>query len=100
MHRRYRKPTLTTTVPPAGAPMKRKTIVTRTQTVARTRLFHVEQVDLRFSNGREVSYERLRGSSTGAVLVVPLLDAQTVLLIREYAAGVERYELALPKGHV
>lgn len=80
--------------------MKRKTIVTRTQTVARTRLFHVEQVDLRFSNGREVSYERLRGSSTGAVLVVPLLDAETVLLIREYAAGVERYELALPKGHV
>ncbi|MDH3514579.1 MAG: ADP compounds hydrolase NudE, partial [Gammaproteobacteria bacterium] len=25
-------------------------------------------------------------------------DERTVLLIREYAAGVERYELALPKG--
>lgn len=80
--------------------MSRKPVITATMTVARTRLFHVEQVELRFSNGREVSYERLRSKSAGAVLVVPLLDPQTVLLIREYAAGVERYELALPKGRV
>lgn len=80
--------------------MRRKPVVTGTETIARTRLFHVEQVGLRFSNGREVSYERLRSRSAGAVLVVPLLDPATVLLIREYAAGVERYELALPKGRV
>ena len=78
--------------------MKRKPIVTRTETIARTRLFWVEEVGLRFANGREVNYERLRSSSRGAVLVVPMLDDTTVLLIREYAAGVERYELALPKG--
>jgi ADP-ribose diphosphatase len=29
-----------------------------------------------------------------------MLDSQTVLLVREYAAGVERYELGLPKGKV
>ncbi len=81
-----------------SATMRRKPIVTRTETIARTRLFRVEQVGLRFANGREVSYERLRSSSRGAVLVVPMLDDTTVLLIREYAAGVERYELALPKG--
>ena len=81
-------------------PMPKKPEITRTETIARTRLFRVEQVDLRFSNGREVCYERLRGSSAGAVLVVPLLDARTVLLIREYAAAVERYELALPKGRI
>src|SRR5687768_7351194 len=80
--------------------MSRKPIITGTLTVARTRLFHVEQVELRFSNGREVSYERLKSGSGGAVLVVPMLDPETVLLIREYGAGVERYELALPKGHV
>jgi ADP-ribose diphosphatase len=80
--------------------MRRKPVVTGTETIARTRLFHVEQVELRFSNGREVRYERLRSRSAGAVLVVPLLDPATVLLIREYAAGVERYELALPKGRV
>jgi len=81
--------------------MASKPTITATVTVARTRLFHVEQVELRFANGREVSYERLKSkSSGGAVLVVPMLDAHTVLLIREYAAGVDRYELALPKGRV
>ena len=78
----------------------RKPTITHTEIIARTRLFKVEQVGLRFSNGREVSYERLRSSPNGAVLVVPLLDDHTVLLIREYAAGIERYELALPKGRI
>jgi ADP-ribose diphosphatase len=68
--------------------------------IARTKVFTVEQLQLRFSNGTQVQYERLRGSPQGAVLIVPLLDADTVLLIREYAAGVQRYELALPKGAI
>lgn len=80
--------------------MSRKPVITRTETIARTRLFRIEQVGLRFANGCEVNYERLRSASGGAVLVVPMLDDSTVLLIREYAAGVERYELALPKGLV
>lgn len=83
--------------PSAGG---KKPIVTRTEIIARTRLFRIEQVGLRFANGCEVSYERLRSSASGAVLVVPMLDEATVLLIREYAAGVERYELALPKGRI
>jgi ADP-ribose diphosphatase len=82
------------------AAMSRKPVITRTETIACTRLFQVEEVGLRFSNGREVSYERLRSSPGGAVLVVPMLDDTTVLLIREYAAGVERYELGLPKGRI
>jgi len=71
-----------------------------TKTLAKTRLFHIEQIDLRFSNGASVQYERMCGSPQGAVLVVPMLDDETVVLIREYAAGVERYELALPKGRI
>jgi ADP-ribose diphosphatase len=66
----------------------------------KSRLFTVETIGLRFSNGTEVEWERLTGSKRGAVLIVPMLDAETVLLIREYAAGVERYELALPKGKI
>jgi ADP-ribose diphosphatase len=68
--------------------------------IAETRLFRVESVDLYFSNGVETRYERLKSGKYGAVLVVPLLDCNTVLLIREYAVGTERYELALPKGQV
>jgi ADP-ribose diphosphatase len=68
--------------------------------VAKTKVFTIEQMQLRFANGTHVEYERLLGSPHGAVLIVPMLDAETVLLIREYAAGVQRYELALPKGAV
>ncbi|MDH5300519.1 MAG: ADP compounds hydrolase NudE [Gammaproteobacteria bacterium] len=74
--------------------------ILREQTIARSRLFHIQTLDLQFSNGVEVQFERLCSNSKGAVLVVPMLDDNTVLLIREYAAGVQRYELALPKGRL
>ncbi len=68
-------------------------------TVAKSRLFHIETLELQFSNGVQRNYERLiRGPGCGAVLIVPLLDDETVLLVREYAAGLDRYELGLPKG--
>ena len=55
---------------------------------------------MEFSNGERRCYERVLGSNRGAVLVVPLLDGENLLLIREYAAGSNRYELAFPKGRV
>lgn len=55
--------------------------------------------DLEFSNGERRQFERLRGRGHGAA-VVPLLDADTVLLVREYAAGLHRYELGLVKGRI
>lgn len=70
------------------------------RTVATSQLFEIEAVDLRFSNGVEVVFERLKGSAAGAVLVVPITPQQDVVLIREYACGTERYELGLPKGRI
>lgn len=80
--------------------MRRKPRILKKTLVAESRLFRVEQLDLEFANGVTVQFERLRSSGFGAVLVVPMLDARTVLLIREYAAGTERYELGFPKGRV
>lgn len=80
--------------------MQNKPTILNRATLAKTRLFHIEQLDLRFTNGVETRYERLLGSPQGAVLIVPMLDDDTVLLIREYAAGTDRYELALPKGRI
>lgn len=81
--------------------MPKKPRILSTRTIARTRLFHVESLELEFSNGVRTQYERLKGASEGgAVLVVPMLDEDTFLLIREYSAGVHRYELTLPKGRV
>ncbi|MCW8921169.1 MAG: ADP compounds hydrolase NudE [Sedimenticola sp.] len=70
------------------------------RTLNETGVFHIEEIDLEFSNGEQRTYQRVVGSEEGAVLVVPLLDDNTLLLIREYAAGVNQYELAFPKGHI
>ena len=81
--------------------MPRKPEILDTHTVARSRLFRIEAVSLRFSNGTEAEYERLRSAGhVGAVIVVPMMNDNTVLLIREYGVGLERYELGLPKGRV
>lgn len=77
--------------------MRRKPDITQRQTVAKSRLFEVEAVDLKFSNGNEVTFERLVTRGRGAVMIIPIHE-DIVYLVREYAAGVERYELGFPKG--
>ncbi len=62
--------------------------------------YRMERLDLEFDNGERRRYERLHGRGHGAVIVVPMLDDDTVLLVREYAAGVHRYELGLVKGRI
>jgi ADP-ribose diphosphatase len=62
--------------------------------------YRMERLDLEFSNGERRRYERLHGRGHGAVVVVPMLDDETVLLVREYAAGVHRYELGLVRGRI
>jgi len=62
------------------------------------KIFKIEQLDLEFSNGEKRTYERLCSRGLGAVIVVPMIDDNTVLLISEYAAGLHHYELGLVKG--
>jgi len=81
--------------------MQKKPKILNKTTIAETRLFCVEAMEILFSNGQKRDYERLtRNQSSGAVLIVPMLDEETVLLIKEYSAGVDRYELGLPKGKI
>lgn len=68
--------------------------------VSQSRLFTVEAMKLRFSNGVERQYERLVPGGSGAVMMVPINEKGEVLLIREYGAGMEDYNLTLPKGAV
>ena len=82
--------------------MSKKTpIIHSTAVVAESRLFRIESLEIEFAGGQFRQYERLaRNASMGAVLVVPMLSQDTVLLVREYAAGLHRYELGLPKGKI
>ncbi|ATM01152.1 ADP compounds hydrolase NudE [Aeromonas sp. CA23] len=77
---------------------KSKPEILKAEIVAESRLFKVESLHLKFSNGEERVYERMRGGNRGAVMVVPMFDAHTLLLVREYAAGTHSYELGFPKG--
>lgn len=60
----------------------------------------VEQLELEFNNGARRRFERTKPRGRGAVIVAACPDPDTVLLIREYAAGLHRYEIGLPKGRI
>ena len=80
--------------------MHKKPQILQRHLVAQSRLFRVESLELRFSNGVERTYERLMPGGSGAVMLVALLDNDTIALIREYGGGIEDYTLTLPKGAI
>ncbi len=76
--------------------------ILKREAVCHSRLFKVEALQLQFSNGVVRDYERLLGKHA-AVIIVPIIEGPNgpeVVLVREYGAGLDRYELALPKGKV
>ncbi|BDX04587.1 ADP compounds hydrolase NudE [Planctobacterium marinum] len=77
---------------------KQLPIIHEREVVARSRLFKLEQVHLEFSNGEKRVFERMAGSGRGAVMIVPMVDNNRFLLVREYAAGLHEYQLGFPKG--
>lgn len=73
--------------------------ILKVELIAKTRIFEVQAVDLRFSNGEERTYERLTPQRRSSVLVIPIQNNE-LIFIKEYAVGSERYELSFPKGIV
>jgi len=80
--------------------MTQKPEILEKKVVATSRLFKIEEVHLRFSNGEERRFERFGGVRGDGVMIVPLLDKDTVILVREYGAGLDTYYLSLPTGAV
>ncbi len=80
--------------------MPTKPEILKRETVMRSRLFRADQIHLRFSNGEERHYEKLVGGGRGAVLIVPVLNDDRFLMVKEYAVGLEDYHLACPKGAI
>ncbi|MEW6992199.1 ADP compounds hydrolase NudE [Colwelliaceae bacterium 6441] len=73
-------------------------LISNRRQVAKSNLFSIEQIDLTFSNGVERVYERMEGAKRGSVMIVPFIDNDTILLVKEYCAGTHSYELGFPKG--
>ena len=80
--------------------MPSKPRIRQVRTIAESRLFRIEEMHLTFSNGVERVYERMVGDYPDSVIIAPFLDNDTLLMIREYSAAIEDYELTLPKGLV
>lgn len=80
--------------------MRQKPTVLAREIVASSRLFRVEAVQLRFSNGVERTYERLvgRGAGYGAVMIVAMIDEEHALLWRSIAAAPTRTNCPCPKA--
>lgn len=79
-------------------PNKPLPIIHNREIVAKSHFFRVERVDLEFSNGAKRQFERMAGQGRGAVMIVPFIDDEHFLLIREYGAGTHSYQLGFPKG--
>mgnify|MGYP001575172995 FL=1 len=80
--------------------MRKKPILSNVVNIATTKFFNIQSMDVEFSNGEKRQYERIKPPGNGAVLVIPMLDDETVLMIYEYSGGTDRYELALTKGKI
>jgi ADP-ribose diphosphatase len=77
--------------------MHQKPIILSVASSAQSRLFEIETVHLRFSNGEERHYERLNSRTREAVMIVSI-DKDELILVKEYAVGIEDYTLGFPKG--
>ena len=80
--------------------MRQKPEILSSVVIAGSRLFTIEEVGLRFSNGAEVTFERLKSGGAGIVMVIAIDANDSLLMVREYAAGTERYELGFVKGRI
>lgn len=69
-----------------------------TKILAKTRIFTIEETHMQFSNGHEQTFEKISGRYPSAVMIIPMLDDETFLLIREYAPAANAYFLGFPKG--
>jgi ADP compounds hydrolase len=80
--------------------MNKKPDILKVSTLTKSKLFTIEQVSLSFQNNQQRDYERIVAPGNGAVLIVPVVNDSTLLMIREYCVGTHDYQLLFPKGRI
>ncbi len=68
------------------------------KTVYRGKLLHVLEDEVRLSDGRGTRREYIR--HPGAVVIVPFLDRDTVVLVRQFRYPLARHFLEIPAGKI
>ena len=67
--------------------------------VSKTKLFCIEELDVKFDNSSQRKYEIISGTGQGVVMIIPILNSNFVF-ISEYSAGINDYSLSFPKGKI
>ncbi len=75
-------------------------LILNSKIIASSRLFSIESLELEFANGARRTFERLPKRGREAVIICAITSDGDVIFVREYMAGLHKYELALPKGTV
>ncbi|HZM44761.1 MAG TPA: NUDIX hydrolase [Burkholderiales bacterium] len=68
------------------------------KTVYRGRLLHVLEDEVRMPDGKSARREYIR--HPGAVAMIPMLDAETVVLVRQYRYPARRHFYEIPAGKI
>ena len=71
-----------------------------TSILAESQLFRIETIDLGFSNGDKATFECVRTQGNGVAMVAVITAERELLMVREYAACADRYELGFVKGKI
>lgn len=66
--------------------------------IFKTKLFTLKDITLETNRNTTVTYQILEKADTS--LIVPLLDNNTVILIKEYFYAVDQWLIGLPKGRI
>ncbi|MEW5304473.1 MAG: hypothetical protein WDW36_007083 [Sanguina aurantia] len=66
--------------------MRKPPIIHARRDIESSHFLRAEQLDLEFSNGEHRTYERLKSSGLGAVIIVPMLDDDTGRLDQDETA--------------
>ena len=74
--------------------------ITRIEDLASSALFSLEEIDVEFGNGSIRTFERWKERWPHTVIMVAVNEAQEVLLVWEFVAGLGRRVLRLPSGRV
>lgn len=65
--------------------------------IFQTKLFTIKDIDIAFDH-KTVTYQILEKHDTA--LIVPINETGKLILIREYFAAIDEYQLGLPKGKI
>ncbi len=66
--------------------------------IFKTKLFRIKDIDIQTRDDKHVTYQILE--KRDAALIVPITEQGNILLINEYFAAIDEYQLSLPKGRI